>query len=147
MPIGLSDQFGSHHLLPRWVRVVFRRCSCRSARRWCHRAVRDHNTPALFDWLIKVLSFQGISDSVASGYMAQHGTVRWSDIAEALSQRRSCSRLGGYWRFYDCRYHKGSNTCAEPTHIDACPCPATRCERSSQSDGLQSVPVHSRCCG
>ena len=87
------------------------------------RAVRDHNTPALFDWLIKVLSFQGISDSVASGYMAQHGTVRWSDIAEALSQRRSCSRLGGYWRFYDCRYHKGSNTCAEPGHIDACPLP------------------------
>ena len=48
------------------------------------RAVRDHDTPALFDWLIEVLSYQGISDSVASGYMAQHGTVRWSDIAEAL---------------------------------------------------------------
>jgi hypothetical protein len=25
------------------------------------RAVRDHDTPALFDWLIKTLSFQGIS--------------------------------------------------------------------------------------
>ena len=50
------------------------------------RAVRDHDTPALFDWLIETLSFQGISDSVASGYMAQHGTVRWSDIAEALSR-------------------------------------------------------------
>ena len=87
------------------------------------RAVRDHNTPALFDWLIKVLSFQGISDSVASGYMAQHGSVRWSDIAEALSQKPSCPRLGGYWRFYDCRYQKGSDTCAEPRHIDGCPLP------------------------
>ena len=87
------------------------------------RAVRDHDTPALFDWLIKVLSFQGISDSVASGYMARHGTVRWSDIAEALSRTPSCPKLGGYWRFYDCRYHKGSDTCSEPGHIDACPLP------------------------
>src|SRR4029077_10523648 len=41
------------------------------------RAVKDHDTPALFDWLIEVLSFQGISDAVAAGYMAQHGSVRW----------------------------------------------------------------------
>jgi len=33
------------------------------------RAVRDHDTPALFDWLIETLSFQGISDAVALGYM------------------------------------------------------------------------------
>ena len=39
------------------------------------RAVRDHDTPALFDWLIKTLSFQGISDTVASGYIAQHGSA------------------------------------------------------------------------
>jgi hypothetical protein len=55
--------------------------------------------------------------------MAQHGSVRWSDIAEALSRRPSCPKLGGYWRFYDCRYQRGSDTCAEPSHIDACPLP------------------------
>jgi hypothetical protein len=87
------------------------------------RAIRDHDTPALFDWLVETLSFQGISDSVASGYMAQHGTVRWSDIADALSRRPSCPKLGGYWRFYGCQYHKGSNTCSELGHIDACPLP------------------------
>ena len=87
------------------------------------RAIRDHDTPALFDWLIEILSFQGISDAVASGYMAQHGTVRWSDIAEALSRTPSCPKLGGYWRFYDCQYHKGAGTCSEPGHIDACPLP------------------------
>jgi hypothetical protein len=86
------------------------------------RAIKDHDTPALFDWLVEMLSFQGISDSVASGYIAQHGSVRWADIAEGLS-RPSCPELGGYWRFYDCRYHKGSSTCAEPGHIDACPLP------------------------
>jgi hypothetical protein len=87
------------------------------------RAIKDHNTPALFDWLVETLSFQGISDSVASGYMAQHGNVRWADIAEGLSRTASCPKLGGYWRFYDCRYHKGSGTCAEPSHIDGCPLP------------------------
>jgi len=87
------------------------------------RAVRDHDTPALFDWLIETLSFQGISDSVASGYVAQHGTVRWTDIAEAMSQRPSCPKVGGYWRFNGCQYHNGSGTCSEPDHIDACPLP------------------------
>ena len=88
-----------------------------------NRAVRDHDTPALFDWLIEILSFQGISDAVAAGYMAQHGSVRWADIAEALAQSPSCPKLGGYWGFYDCRYQKGSQTCSEPGHIDACPLP------------------------
>lgn len=87
------------------------------------RAIRDHDTPALFDWLVVTLSFQGISDSVASGYMAQHGNVRWADIADALSRTPSCPKLAGYWRFYGCRYHKGSGTCAEPSHIDGCPLP------------------------
>jgi hypothetical protein len=50
------------------------------------RAVRDHDTPVLFDWLVEALSFQGISDAVAAGYMDRHGSVRWADIAEALSQ-------------------------------------------------------------
>jgi hypothetical protein len=31
------------------------------------RAVKNHDTPTLFDWLIKTLSFQGISDTVAAG--------------------------------------------------------------------------------
>jgi hypothetical protein len=88
------------------------------------RAIRDHDTPALFDWLIKTLSFQGISDTVAAGYIAEHGSVRWSEIAAALSARPSCPKLGGYWRFYDCQYRKGSGTCAEPAHIAACPLPA-----------------------
>jgi hypothetical protein len=86
-------------------------------------AIRDHNTAALFDWLVETLSFQGISDSVASGYIAQHGSVRWAEIAGGLSRRPSCTKLAGYWRFYDCRYHKGSSTCAEPGHIDGCPLP------------------------
>ena len=59
------------------------------------RAIRDHDTPALFDWLIEDLSFQGISDAVASGYIAEHGSVRWSEIADALSATPSCPNSMG----------------------------------------------------
>jgi hypothetical protein len=51
------------------------------------RAVRDHDTPALFNWLIRTLSYQGISDTVAAEYIAEHGSVRWSEIAKALSAK------------------------------------------------------------
>ena len=87
------------------------------------RAIKDHDTPVLFDWLIEVMSFQGISDAVALGYIADHGNVRWSEIAAALARTPSCPKLGGYWRFHDCRYHKGSCTCSEPGHIERCPLP------------------------
>ena len=32
-------------------------------------AVANHDTAAIFDWLIRELSHQGISDAVADGYM------------------------------------------------------------------------------
>jgi hypothetical protein len=60
---------------------------------------------------------------VAAGYIAEHGSVRWSEITDALAARPSCPKLSGYWRFYDCRYHKGSHTCSELAHIEACPLP------------------------
>ena len=44
------------------------------------RAIKDHDTPVLFDWLVGMLSFQGISDAVAAGYIAQHGNARWADV-------------------------------------------------------------------
>ena len=39
-------------------------------------AVRDHDTPALFDWLAEVLSYQGVSDALAERYMDEHGSRR-----------------------------------------------------------------------
>jgi hypothetical protein len=92
-------------------------------RRGMVRAVQDHDTPALFDWLIELLSFQGISDAVAAGYIAQHGTARWADIAERLSRQPPCPKLAGYWAFNGCGYQKAANSCAEPRYISACPLP------------------------
>jgi hypothetical protein len=86
-------------------------------------AIRRHDTGAIFDWLIAMLSYQGVSDTVARGYMDEHGQATWAAIERGLSTAPPCPKLESYWQFYDCRYHKGSGTCAEPDHMPACPLP------------------------
>jgi len=86
-------------------------------------AIRDHDTAALFDWLMAALSHQGISDRVADDYMDQHGRVTWRQIKRDMAGRPSCPKLQSYWQFHGCRYHKTSQTCAEPDHIAHCPLP------------------------
>lgn len=86
-------------------------------------AVRRHDTATLFDWLMTVLSFQGIADRIAKQYLRDHGNATWADIDRALKRKPSCSKLAGYWLFDDCRYEKGSGLCSEPGHVAACPLP------------------------
>ena len=87
-------------------------------------AIRRHDTANLFDWLIAALSYQGISDRVAFGYMERHGRARWADIDAKLSRGTTCPKLESYWHYYGCQYDKISRTCAEPDHIDGCPVPS-----------------------
>jgi hypothetical protein len=89
-------------------------------------AVDHHDTVTLFDWLASALSFQGISDRIAHEYMTRHSQATWNDIARNLTTAPPCPKLAGYWRFYNCRYHKGSGTCAEPEHLPGCPLPTYR---------------------
>ena len=117
------------------LRVV--QCACRLAgpfdfvdegradlsRRGVTAAVRRHDTPALFDWLMEILSFQGIADRVAKQYLHTHGNIEWSDVGRALKRKPSCPKLGGFWLFDGCRYEKGSGTCCELGHIAGCPLP------------------------
>jgi len=87
-------------------------------------AIRRHDTATLFDWLIAALSYQGISDRVASGYMERHGRARWADIDAKFGHGTSCPKLQSYWHYHGCRYDKISRTCTEPDHIDHCPVPS-----------------------
>jgi hypothetical protein len=86
-------------------------------------SIRRGDTPALFDWLVTALSFQGISDQVAEAYMDQHGYVTWADVRAKLGRGVPCPKLKSYWHFHACRYDKISRTCAEPDHIQTCPLP------------------------
>jgi hypothetical protein len=87
-------------------------------------AIRRHDTATLFDWLISALSYQGISDQIATDYMERHGRARWAVIDANVAVGPSCPKLASYWHFHDCRYDKISRTCSEPDHIDACPLPS-----------------------
>jgi hypothetical protein len=86
-------------------------------------AVAAHDTAVIFDWLIRQLSYQGISDAVAEGYIARHGNVTWADIERSLGNNAGCGKLQGYWAFTGCHYHKGFQTCAEPDQFGDCPLP------------------------
>jgi hypothetical protein len=86
-------------------------------------AIKRHDTAALFDWLMAMLSYQGVSDRVAKDYMEQHGRATWQEVEHALATGPCCPKLHSYWQFYGCRYHKTSGTCAEPDHIEHCPLP------------------------
>jgi hypothetical protein len=86
-------------------------------------AVRTHDTPALFNWLMEMLSFQGIADWVAEGFLAEHGNATWAKVAQALADTPACPKLSGYWTFFDCRYQKGAGSCGEPALLPSCPLP------------------------
>jgi hypothetical protein len=88
------------------------------------KAIRGHDTAVIFDWLTMAVSYQGISDRVATDYIAKHGSARWSDIEQNLRQAATCPKLQSYWHYHGCRYDKISRTCAAPDHIDDCPVPS-----------------------
>jgi hypothetical protein len=89
-------------------------------------AIRNRDTPRLFDWAIENFSYQGISDQVARNYLAKHGGATWDSIKAGLSQESRCPKLKSYWQFDHCRYDKGSFSCSEPEHIDTCSLPRHR---------------------
>ena len=55
--------------------------------------LKTGDTPIIFDWLMGILSYQGISDAVAYGFMARHGNITWAQIEGALSADRDCRKL------------------------------------------------------
>src|SRR5947207_14460140 len=60
-------------------------------------AVRRHDTPVIFDWLLEALSYQGVSDSIAYGYIERHDRLRLHDIASPLGRSPACPTLTSYW--------------------------------------------------
>ena len=90
------------------------------------RAVRERDTPKIFDWLLTTFSYQGVSDSAAHSYIRQNGSASWSAIKAGLQTPAPCPRLRSYWHYDACGYSKSSFSCSEPEHIDACPVPVPR---------------------
>lgn len=103
------------------------------------RAIERFDTPALFDWLMKVISFQGVSDRAASEYMRKHGSVTWLEISYGLSKRPKCPKLRGYWNFHQCGYSKSKGTCTRPDLIARCPLPQHRLRNGRLNQSAYSL--------
>ena len=86
-------------------------------------AVAARDTPALYDWLMPTLSYQGVSDAVAWGYMDRYGSVTHAEVAAALVAEPACPRLRCYWTFAECGFAKSAYTCGSREHLDGCPVP------------------------
>jgi hypothetical protein len=86
-------------------------------------AVAHHNSGPVFDWLMSLFQLQGISDAVAFSYAAQHGSVRWHEINNALSVEFECPRLTSYWHFHRCRFEKSAWTCSQSHLLYRCALP------------------------
>jgi hypothetical protein len=72
------------------------------------------------------MSYQGISDEVASNYMADHGAPTFAAVAATLSPSPDCERLASFWQFFDCQYRKTDQICGAPEYFAACPLPRQR---------------------
>lgn len=86
-------------------------------------AVTNHDTGAIFNWLIDELSFQGISDAAAEGYLHRHGNIVWEDLVPSFEGAPECDKLHGFLDFAGCQYQKGIQTCSRPQLISRCPLP------------------------
>ena len=87
-------------------------------------AVANHDTPALYRWLVEIISYQGIADRIARDYLDRHGRVQWADVANGLRRPDPCPKLASYWTFHGCGYRKSACSCAVPLRLPSCLVPA-----------------------
>src|SRR3954453_1163621 len=93
----------------------------RLAQRGIVAAVRAHDTPALFAWLVEGLSFQGISDGAALTFMDRHGRAQWRDLTRGLQNQPGCPKLTSHWHFHGGNFVRCGGGCAWTPHYPACP--------------------------
>lgn len=86
-------------------------------------AIVTKNTPALFNWLVRVIALQGVSDRAAITFMRVHGAPTWNGIRATLNRPNACPLLRSYWHYEGCKYSKSKQTCSRPKHFAACGLP------------------------
>ena len=110
-------------------------------------AIRRHDTATLFDWLISALSYQGISDQVATDYMERHGRAhmgRYRRQGCRQSHLPKTQKLLALSRL-SVRQDQPDMFRAR-SHRRLSPALPSVAQRSAQPDGLLVILVHSRHC-
>lgn len=103
------------------------------------KAIIRHDTSRLFQWFAEKISYQGISDRVAAEYIRRNGFVSWPEVSNSLSKASRCSKLAGYWSFYDCGYDKTKRICAHPNLLSTCPLPQHKLRKGQLNQSAYSL--------
>jgi hypothetical protein len=94
------------------------------AREGVVQAVRDHDTARIYEFLMDCFNYQGVSDSVASGYLEQHGRISYETVQRSLTPGASlCPKLSGFDAFEGCGYVKSQQRCNNSAAFAQCPLP------------------------
>ncbi len=84
-------------------------------------AVADHNTAAVYDWIVGLLARQGISNHAAEVFSERHGSPTWIEVSTRMALDAHCPRLRSRWHFEDCSFRRSTATCSTPHHRLTCP--------------------------
>src|ERR1035441_1130932 len=63
-------------------------------------AIETHNSPVLFDWMVRAFRAGGTADAIAADYMDKHGALTWGTIAAYLEDVPAGPKLQIYWQFH-----------------------------------------------
>ena len=107
-------------------------------------AVARHETGALYNWIIRLLDRQGISNAAAISFAEQHGGARWVDVECALAERPICSKLLSFWDFADCGYRKEAGSCANLDLLLLCPLPTVLARKGALNQAAFSLQLFIR---
>ncbi len=84
-------------------------------------AVKSSDTAAVFDWIVRLLARQGISNYAADAFLARNGSPKFEDIADVMARGARCPLLRCRWTFEGCGYRRDAETCNTPHHRLGCP--------------------------
>ena len=109
-------------------------------------AIRARDSSRLFQWMVETLSFQGISNRVAAGFMEKHGKIGWQDVQLVVGPDAACPKLQSHWHFENCGYRKEAATCAMPQHMATCGLPNFPLRNGRLNQTAVSLSLHPRYC-
>lgn len=84
-------------------------------------ALARHDSAALFDWIVRLLARQGISNQAAESFLARNGSPNFRQISRLMESEARCPRLQSYWHFDDCGFQRTASTCNTLHHLVSCP--------------------------
>lgn len=90
-------------------------------------AIDAYDAPAIFNWLMNLFSYQGISDEVAGDFMRRQGNFTGGTVDRTSKGNCLCPKLTGYWTFSRCQYQNSHSLAVSPIIFRPVPYPAIIC--------------------